>query len=193
MPSAPAAVILIWFVLPLWLLAGVADWWCHRLTGIERTAGAKESVLHLVMFAEMGVPLLAVIFLEINAAIIALMIGAFLLHEVTAMWDVSYAITRRYVGAFEQHVHSFLELMPLLAIVCIILLHPGQFLALFGFGHERADFALRLKSAPLPAPFIVGLLSAVVLLEVVPYIEELVRCLRSNQHVRATALIVQQR
>ncbi len=187
MPSAPAAVILVWFVLPVWLLAGVADWWCHRATGIEHTAGARESVLHLVMFAEMGIPLLAGIFLEINAAIIALMIAAFLLHEVTAFWDVRYAISRRHVGAFEQQVHSFLEIIPLLAIVCVVSLHWHQFLALWGSGPEQADFQLRWKSEPLPARFVVALLAAVVLLEVLPYLQELNRCLRSARPARASA------
>ena len=180
MPSAPVALILIYLVLPLWLAAGVADWLCHRATHIELTAGPRESVLHLVMFAEVGLPLLAVLFLEINAAVIALMIVAFVVHEGTALWDVHYAISRRHVGAFEQQVHSFLELLPLIAIVCLVCLHWGQFLALFGAGPERAAFALRLKSQPLPGAFIVGLLLAVVLLELVPYGEELIRCLRGT-------------
>lgn len=187
MPSAPAAVVLICFVLPLWLIAGFADWFCHRAADIESTAGAKESVLHLVQFTEMGLPLLAGVFLEINAAVIALMICSFMLHEATALWDVHYAISNRHVGAFEQHVHSFLEMLPLLAIVCVISLYWGQFLALWGLGRESADFGLRFKSDPLPVQFVVGLLSAVVLLEVVPYFEELIRCLHSNRPIRAAS------
>ena len=34
---------LVVVVLPVWLTAGVADWICHRRTGIERTTGLKES------------------------------------------------------------------------------------------------------------------------------------------------------
>jgi hypothetical protein len=49
-----------------WLLAGVADWACHRRTGLERTTGVKESLLHLLMIAQVGLGVLAVLFLEIN-------------------------------------------------------------------------------------------------------------------------------
>src|SRR5690242_18849590 len=140
MSSDPTILILMYFVLPLWLAAGFADWLCHRATHIETTTGAKESLIHLLMFAEMGAPLLAAIFLEINALIIAFMIVMFLAHEATAFWDVRYAVTAREVAPNEQHVHSFLEIIPLMAIVCVVSLHWGQFLALFGAGEETARF-----------------------------------------------------
>jgi hypothetical protein len=57
-----AVNVLMYFVLPLWLLAGFADYLCHRVAQIENTTGAKESVIHLLMFAEMGIPVLAAIF-----------------------------------------------------------------------------------------------------------------------------------
>jgi hypothetical protein len=62
---------------------------------IETTTGAKESLIHLLMFAEIGLPLLAAMFLEINGLIIAVMLLAFFVHEATALWDVSYATTAR--------------------------------------------------------------------------------------------------
>lgn len=105
MSTDPTLTILMYFVLPVWLAAGFADWLCHRATHIESTTGAKESVIHLLMFAEVGVPLLAAIFFEINAGIILLMIVAFFVHEATALWDVSYAVGGRKVTPFEQHVH----------------------------------------------------------------------------------------
>jgi hypothetical protein len=73
--------VLMYFVLPLWLAAGFADWLCHRASNIATTSGAKESVIHLLMFAEMGVPIVAAIALEINALVFAVMIVCFLLHE----------------------------------------------------------------------------------------------------------------
>lgn len=71
---------LLYFIVPLWLAAGFADWLCHRKTKIEKTTGAKETLIHLLMLGEMGVPVLAGLFLEINAAVLALMIGAFFVH-----------------------------------------------------------------------------------------------------------------
>lgn len=115
MLNDPTVIILMYFILPLWLAAGFADWLCHRASHIETTTGAKESLLHLLMFAEIGLPLLAAMFLEINGLIIAVMLLAFVAHEATALWDVSYATTARTVTPIEQHVHSFLEIIPLMA------------------------------------------------------------------------------
>ncbi|HTI85491.1 MAG TPA: hypothetical protein VL966_02720 [Alphaproteobacteria bacterium] len=51
-----AAVIdlMFFFVIPLWMFAGVVDYVCHRASGIQQTTGAKESLLHLAMFGEAG-------------------------------------------------------------------------------------------------------------------------------------------
>jgi hypothetical protein len=132
------------------------------------------------MFAEIGLPLLAAIFLEINAGIIALMIAAFFIHEATALWDVSYAVTARNVSPIEQHVHSFLEMIPLMAILFVVTRHWDQFLALFGFSAEPARFSLAWKEEPLPVTYVISILAATLLFEVIPYIEELVRGLRAN-------------
>jgi hypothetical protein len=179
-PAEIAQLMLMYFVLPLWLAAGFADYLCHRASDIEHTSGAKESLLHLLLFAEMGVPVLAAIFLEINALIIALMIVCFVLHELTSLWDVSYASKLRTITPIEQHVHSFLEMLPLMGLLLIIIPHWGQFLALFGFGSEPANFALRLKQTPLPWPYVATVLTAVALFELLPFVEELVRGLRAN-------------
>jgi len=179
-----ATGVLLYFVLPLWLLAGLADWACHRASDIARTAGPAESVLHLLMFAEIAVPLLACLLLEINALVFALMLAAFVLHEATALWDVSYAQQRRYISPFEQHVHSFLELLPLMAGVLVALLHWQAFLSLFGLGQAPADWALRPKQPPLPLGYVAGLLAAALLLEALPYLEELWRGLRARRRAR---------
>ena len=188
-PVEVAQFMLMYFVLPLWLLAGFADYLCHRASDIEHTSGAKESLLHLLLFAEMGVPGLAAIFLEINALIIAVMIICFLLHEATSFWDVSYATKLRDVTPLEQHVHSFLEMLPLMGLLLIAVLHWGQFLSLFGFGAEPASFTFALKQNPLPWPYVVAMLAAVALLELLPFVEELIRGLRAN----ADALVPQRR
>lgn len=180
MPAA-AVNVLMYFVLPMWLLAGFADYLCHRATHIELTTGPKESLIHLLLFAEMAVPVLAAIFFEINALIIAVMIVAFLLHEATSLWDVSYADGKREVSPLEQHVHSFLEMLPLMGLVVISVLHWPQFLALFGLGSEPASFAIVPKREPLPWLYVATVLSAALLFELLPYVEELWRGLRANR------------
>jgi hypothetical protein len=170
--------VLMYFILPVWLAAGFADYLCHRRADIEHTSGYKESLLHL-LHAEMAVPILAALFLEINALIILVMIVCFLLHEATALWDVSYATRTREVTPIEQHVHSFLEMLPLMGLLMVAVLHWSQFISLFGLA--PASFALRLKQPPLPWTYVVTMLTLVLLFEVLPYLEELVRGLRARR------------
>jgi len=177
----PLVLILLYFILPLWLLAGLADWQRHRATHIETTSGLKESLLHLLQFGEIGLVLLPALFLQINAGIIALMLAMFLLHEATALWDVGYAIDRRRIGPAEQHIHSFLEMLPLAAIICVAALHWGQFQALFGLGPEPARFTIGWKADPLEPAYLLGLMAFVLLLVVIPYGEELIRCARARR------------
>ncbi len=173
-----------YFAVPLWLLAGISDWACHRATAIETNSGWRESIIHSIMLIEMGIPILLSLFFEINALIFLIAIVMWLIHEITAMWDVTYAHTRRYLSPFEQHVHSFLELMPLLVLSMLCVLHWQQFLALFGAGAVSPDFSLRWKYQPLPAFYLIAILCSVVVLQILPYGEELWRCVRYEKGVK---------
>jgi hypothetical protein len=186
MDPAAAQNVLMYFVLPVWLAAGFADYLCHRAASIETTSGAKESLLHLLQFAEMAVPTLAAIFLDINALIILIMIVALVMHQATAVWDVSYAYRTREITPTEQHIHGVLEMLPLAGLLIVVTLHWQQFLALFGLGNEAADFGLRLKQAPLPWLYVAGILLLVLLFEILPYLEELARTMRRRRQ-RAAA------
>ncbi|NOV22619.1 diguanylate cyclase [Cupriavidus necator] len=183
-----ARLVLMYGLVPLWLLAGLGDWLCHRATQIERNAGVAESLLHMLMLAEVGLPLLLVLFLEVNALVIAVVLAALVVHEVTAWWDVHYASTRRHIAPVEQHMHSLLEVLPLAAASYVVVLHWDQFLALFGRGTEPARLALALKAEPLPPVYLAGLLVAVVLLAGLPYLEELWRCVRWRRREREALL-----
>jgi hypothetical protein len=184
----PTQALLLYFIMPVWFLAGLADYLCHRATDIEHNAGPKESLIHLLMFGEFAVPILMCLFFEINALIFAVMIIAFLAHEATALWDVSYAIERRYVSPLEQHVHSFLEMIPLMAGLIVAIRHWGQFLALFGLGPETARFTLQLKAEPLPLVYIVLVLGSALLLDLLPYLEELWRGIRARSAPSRTSV-----
>jgi len=181
MDSGAAQAVLMYFVLPVWLAAGFADYLCHRASSIESTSGWRESLLHLLQFGEMAIPTLMAIFLEINALIIAVMIVCLIAHEATAIWDVSYAYARREVRPVEQHVHSFLEMLPLMGLLIIVTVHWEQFLSLIGMGRESADYGLRLKQPPLPWLYVGTILSLVMLFEVLPYLEELIRGVRGSR------------
>lgn len=174
------SAFLLYVILPLWLLAGMADWAFHRATDIQRTSGAKESLIHLLMLAEMGVPVLAGLLLDINALVLVIMAVAFVVHEATALWDVSYAVTRRTVKPMEQHVHSFLEVLPFMALSFVGCLHWPQAFAIVGLGPEPADWGLRLKAEPLPRGYLVGMLVLIAVFEVLPYVEEFWRGWKAN-------------
>jgi hypothetical protein len=171
--------MLMYFVLPLWLAAGFADYLCHRATHIEKTSGWKESVLHLAQFAEMGVPVLAALFLEITSGVILLMMVFLVLHEATTIWDVRYASALREISPTEQHVHSVLEMLPLTGLLLVIALYWPAFAALLGYG--TPDFSFTLKQQPLPLSYIITMLTLTALFEVLPFLEELIRGLRYRE------------
>ena len=167
---------LLYFVVPLWLGAGLADWDRHRKTHIETTSGTHESAIHALMMTEAGLPALLGLFLEVNAGLLLTAVVALMVHELTAIWDVAYAVTRRRVTPTEQHIHSFLEVVPLMAVAFLMVLHWDQARALVGVGPDRPDFGLRPKRHPLSRPYIVGLLASILACVGVPYAEELWRC-----------------
>ena len=186
MANEPAQLILLYFIVPLWLLAGLADWACHKQADIAATSGLKESAIHLLMFVEVGVPLLMAIFLEINALIIVIAFSCFLLHEATALWDVSYARKTREVSAIEQHVHSFLEMIPLMALVLIVAAHWQAFLSVFGQAQVSPTFAFIMKSPALSGQYITLLLIAVMVVVIGPFIEEFIRCYKAQRTEKQT-------
>jgi hypothetical protein len=175
--------MLMFILLPLWLAAGFADYLCHRATRIEHTSGWRESALHLLQLAEMAVPILAALFLEITSLVIVLMTVCFILHQATAMWDVHYADSRREIRPIEQHIHSILEMLPLMALLLVIALHWPAFTAIFGVG--TPDFSLRWKPDPLPVAYIFTMLVLTALFEILPYLEELLRTLRRRDARKA--------
>lgn len=168
-----------YFVIPLWLVSGLTDWWCHRRTDIEHTTGMKETSIHLLMLGEAAFPVMAGLFLEIDAPVLSLMIASFFVHEATAMWDVSYAVTRREVQPVEQHVHSFLEMIPLLAVSLISVLHWPQLQALLG-RKVIPSRPIRFKRVPLGLPYAFGALGTMAVFEVLPYFEEALRDWKAN-------------
>src|SRR4051812_11317256 len=122
--------LLMYGFLPLWVAAGFADWLCHRASAIEKTSGPKESLLHIAQFVEVGVGLLAVLFLEVTSGLFALLIACAAVHELTAIWDVRYANHTRRVPPAEQHVHGVLESIPFAAIAILMIPHWSAFAGL---------------------------------------------------------------
>jgi len=115
--------VLAYGALPAWLLAGAADWLCHRRTAIERTSGCRESRMHFFLHMQIALPILLGLWLEINAGLLAFMALCVIAHMVTSLLDTRLAQPLRYISPIEQQVHSWQEMLPLFALVCVALLH----------------------------------------------------------------------
>jgi hypothetical protein len=168
---------LLYVLLPAWFAPGVLDWWQHRRTDIEHTAGVKESAIHLLMMAEVGAPIALVLLCEVNPAVLAVMAAAVAAHEATALWDVKTAVdSGREVRPIEQHIHSFLESLPFMGTAAIACLHWKEVRQLLD---AEGAWRLQWKKNPLPGHYLVGVAAAIAGLIALPYGEELLRCLRA--------------
>jgi hypothetical protein len=74
-------------------------------------------------------------------------------------------------------------MMPLMGLVLIAALNWQQFIALFGLGNESARFDVTIRQGPPSWTYVAIVLTLVLLFEVLPYLEELVRGLRANRGV----------
>ena len=176
-----AIFLLMYVVFPLWVVAGFADWACHARTGIAATSGLKENLLHWLMYAEVGVGMAAVALFEIDAAVLAIVLAGFVLHEATVYWDLDYSSMRRDIGPFEQMVHSFLELLPLVSLALLAVIAWPQALALVQAGDVAPDWSLRPKQEPWPLAYITAALAASILFNGLPLVQETLSCLRERK------------
>jgi hypothetical protein len=168
---------LLYVLLPAWFAPGVLDWWQHRRTDIEHTAGVKESAIHLLMMAEVGAPIALVLLCEVNPAVLTAMGVAVAAHEATALWDVKTAVdSGREVRPIEQHIHSFLESLPFMGTAAIACLHWKQVRQLLT---AEGAWRFQWKKNPLPGNYLLGVAAAIAGLIALPYGEELLRCLRA--------------
>ncbi len=166
--------LLLWGLLPLWLLAGFGDWLCHRAQRMEHSAGTRESLLHWLMLLEMGPAVAAALLLEITAGVLALLFALCVAHELTTWWDLRYAYARRRIPPLEQWFHALQLSLPWAGLVSLALLHHDQAAALLG--QAVPDWTLRIKARPLPPEYLWSVAVAGVLLVALPFAEETLRC-----------------
>ncbi|MFC8359078.1 diguanylate cyclase [Streptomyces griseorubiginosus] len=172
---------LLYGLLPGWFVPGLADWVMHRRTRIEDTSGTKESLIHSLMMAEVGLPIALTLRYEVNPLLLTVQLGGAAVHEATALWDVRTAVdSDREVKPLEQHIHSFLESLPFGALAALMCLHADQVKSLARGGRGRQD-AWRLvpRRRPLSPGYLTGIGAAIGACVLLPYGEELLRCART--------------
>jgi hypothetical protein len=173
---------LMYVLLPAWFVPGIADYVMHRRTRIERTSGLGESAIHALMMAEISVPLMLTLLCEVNPLLLGISTAAAGVHEATAIWDVRAAVDGgREVRPAEQHIHSFLESLPFMAMSALLCLHWDQVAGAWRGKPGPAAWRLRLRRKRLPAVYLAGVLAGVTGLIAAPYAEELWRCARYPQ------------
>ncbi|MEV6943468.1 diguanylate cyclase [Streptomyces sp. NPDC051172] len=192
---------LLYGLLPGWFVPGLADWVMHRRSRIEDTAGTKESLIHSLMMAEVGIPIALTLRYEVNPLLLTVQLGGAAVHEATALWDVRTAVrSDREVTPLEQHIHSFLESLPYGALSALMCLHADQVKALLRWGSPRSSEAesgggtgradawrLVPRRRPLSRGYLAGIAAAIGTCVVLPYGEELVRCVRASRRNKKRA------
>jgi hypothetical protein len=166
---------LIYALYPIWLAAGAADYLCHRRTRIAETSGVVESWLHVAQLALIAAILFMATWMEIGAGVLLAMGSAAILHTALSAVDVSYTEKRRYISPFEQHVHGFLDVLPLVAVALLGILYWPDVL------DAGPDFRWKQPMLERSQRFL--LLGSLLVLGGIPVFEELARTYR----VRSTS------
>jgi len=73
--------------------------------------------------------------------------------------------------------------MPITGFLFLGVLHWNQLASLVGVGPEPAQFGLQLKGHPLASWYLVAVIGAAAFLNALPYLEELLRCIRAQKSV----------
>lgn len=163
------------------MLAGVADYLWHRRTPIETTSETEESLTHALMITEMAPAVLSALLLEINAGVVALIVGSYLAYEARVAWDIYFTASRRPIPPGEQHTHSYLQGVPFCLASFIVFTHWDQFLSLFGKGSQRPRFSVNFKQPALPLRYLIPLVVGSGLLAAGPHAEEVWRCWKAQR------------
>lgn len=181
--------IILYFLLPLWALAGYVDWYCHKRSKIEETSGLGESLLHSLMGIQVGIPIFLCLIFKVNALILFICILGLLLHEIVAHHDVKTAAPQRHISILEVHAHNYLATTPLFTLLMVIAINwrlVGQLVQLDFSSGDQFSF-VRSSFVPGGESYL-PLYSLLLLVAcVLPYIEELIRCLRFRSRKEGAA------
>ncbi|SEA07195.1 diguanylate cyclase [Alkalimonas amylolytica] len=179
--------LMLYVFLPLWGVAGFIDWCCHRATHIEHTSGVKESLVHSLMGIQMAIPILLCLLFQVNVLIMLICLLAWLAHELVAHYDVHYAAPRRHISIWEMHAHNYLATLPLFMLLLIIVINFPVFIQLVTLDWQGQFQFQRMPYAHGGDSYLLYYLGFMLLVCVLPYLEENVRCVRVYLQKRTAA------
>ena len=182
MSQSTVLIALLWSFYPLWLAAGWFDYHCHRRTDLPHTTGLREARLHLLMLAQVGSGLLLTLACAPSPLLLAVLLALAIAHLLTSVADTRRADGRRRIGVLEQHVHGFLDVLPLLGLALYLALHAEAFDAA-GAG----AWTLRWRDPNLPAGVWAAVLAPAAVFAIAPGIVEYLRAWRAERPSEAGA------
>jgi hypothetical protein len=179
--------LILFGLLPLWMVAGFVDYLCHRASGIEFTTGVKECVLHIVMGFQVGIPVYLALICEVNVLITLLCLATLVAHEAVAIWDVRLATPVRRISTWETHAHAYLLTIPFYTFALVALRNWQVFVDTMTLDWS-GQLAFVMRDAPIGPKGYMGYYFAVVFgLGLLPYGNELYRCIKVRNAARLKA------
>jgi hypothetical protein len=179
--------LMLYVLLPLWVVCGSLDYCCHRATRIEHNTGIRESMLHSLMGVLVGVPMWLSLFFEMNVLVLLTCVVFFVLHEIVAHIDVCLALPNREVSVWEQHVHAYLSTIPFYLMSLIICRNWAVFIDLLTMSWSgQMEYVWRQQAVGSMA-YIWWYTTFMLVFAGIPYTEELVRCWRAARVRQADA------
>ena len=121
----------------------------------------------------------AALLLQITAAVLVLLLGVAIAHELTVWRDLSYATARRRIAVPEQWVLGLQIVIPWTSLFLLSVIHRDQLGAVVR--SATADWSFRLKDVPLPPGQVIAIVVAGAVLVGMPFVEELWRGLRAGR------------
>jgi len=105
----------------IWLLAGFGDFLFHRRTDLPHTSGVLESGAHLLQLGLLGAAILLALAFKIGPVTVLLLVVLVTTHACVGYLDTHFAFTRqRTVLPMEQHLHSILDMAPIIALGLLV-------------------------------------------------------------------------
>jgi hypothetical protein len=170
--------VMLYVFLPLWGIAGFADWCCHKATKIEATSGIKESLMHSLMGIQMAIPIMLCLVYYVNVLVLLICIITWISHEIVAHCDVRYASPKREISIWEMHAHTYLGSLPLYMLTSIIVINWDVFQQLITINWVGNMSLIYLDEPHGTSSYLPAYLAFMAVVCVFPYVEENIRCFK---------------